>query len=234
MNTFILSTNVLFFNLLWHAPFPTRRLKPFISQYLPRPVPDTAYIGTSINVDGQILALTNKFIYLAVLCSDSQTSMKKWSSKLPEPAHPSADYGEKSSGIMEHHGQSPFTKLRNCIERWSFLLHSLLCARETRIVYRHVIQVNASHKECPRILLRAKWQDNIQDLALLRRAVISFMPFYSALSFDGRPRPSHGWLRKRNYSTVSFLLAGARSFGHRAPPGKNLLETGRVMTIGGL
>ena len=129
-----------------------------------QPAPATPYSEPSIIVNGQRLAVTDKFVYLGSTLSRSANIDEEVAYRV---ARASAAFGRLREKVWERRGLSLRTKVK--VYR-AVVLPSLLYACETWTVYsRHAKQLNAFHMRCLRTLLRVKWQDKIPDTEVLQR-----------------------------------------------------------------
>jgi hypothetical protein len=130
-----------------------------------QPAPSIHYTEPSITVDGQKLAVADKFIYLGSTLSRTVSIDEEVTLRI---ARASAAFGRLHNSVWNRRGISLQTKIK--VYR-AVVLPSLLYACETWTVYsRHERQLNSFHMRCLRKLLLIKWQDKIPDTEVLQRA----------------------------------------------------------------
>ena len=135
------------------------------TEVLHQPAPAVPYIEPHITVNGQRLAVADKFVYLGSTLSRSANIDEEVAYRI---ARASTAFGRLKDKVWERRGLSLDTKLK--VYR-AVVLPSLLYACETWTVYsRHAKQLNAFHMRCLRTLLRVKWQDRVPDTEVLQRA----------------------------------------------------------------
>ena len=127
--------------------------------------PGTTYIEPTVTVNGQKLAVADKFVYLGSTLSRSANIDEEVNYRI---ARASTAFGRLRERVWERRGLSLHTKLK--VYR-AVVLPSLLYASETWTVYsRHARKLNAFHMRCLRTLLHIKWQDKIPDTEVLELA----------------------------------------------------------------
>lgn len=130
-----------------------------------QPAPATAYTEPIITVNGQRLAVADKFVYLGSTLSRFVNIDAEVAYRI---AKASAAFGRLKDKVWERRGLKFGTKLS--VYR-AVVLPTLLYACETWTVYsRHAKQLNAFHMRCLRNLLRIRWQDKVPDIDVLQRA----------------------------------------------------------------
>ena len=135
------------------------------TEVLHQPAPAAPYIEPHITVNGQRLAVADKFVYLGSTLSRSANIDEEVAYRI---ARASTAFGRLKDKVWERRGLSLDTKLK--VYR-AVVLPSLLYACEAWTVYsRHAKQLNAFHMRCLRTLLRVKWQDRVPDTEVLQRA----------------------------------------------------------------
>ncbi|XP_044171386.1 uncharacterized protein LOC114973897 [Acropora millepora] len=155
-------------DVLGHADrrFPRWRRRGLLpTEVLHQPAPATLYVEPNIRVNGQKLAVTDKFVYLGSTLSRSVNIDEEVSYRI---ARASAAFGRLRDTVWERRGLTKETKLK---VYQAVVLPSLLYACETWTTYsRHIKQLNAFHMRCLRSLLHIKWQDKVPDTEVLQRA----------------------------------------------------------------
>lgn len=135
------------------------------TEVLYQPAPGSPYTEPNIKVNGERLAVSEKFVYLGSTLSRSANIDEEVAYRI---ARASTAFGRLKQNVWERRGLSLETKLK--VYR-AVVLPSLLYACETWTVYsRHAKQLNAFHLRCLRALLRVKWQDKVPDTEVLKRA----------------------------------------------------------------
>ena len=129
------------------------------TEVLHQPAPATPYVEPNITVNGQKLAVTDKFVYLGSTLSRSVNIDEEVSYRI---ARASAAFGRLRDTVWERRGLTKETKLK---VYQAVVLPSLLYACETWTTYsRHIKQLNAFH------MLHIKWQDKVPDTEVLQNA----------------------------------------------------------------
>ena len=132
------------------------------TEVLHQPAPATPYVEPNITVNGQKLAVTDKFVYIGSTLSRSVNIDEEVSYRI---ARASAAFGRLRDTVWERRGLTKETKLK---VYQAVVLPSLLYACETWTTYsRHIKQLNAFHMRCLRSLLHIKWQDKVPDTEVL-------------------------------------------------------------------
>ena len=132
------------------------------TEVLHQPAPATPYVEPNITVNGQKLAVTDKFVYLGSTLSRSVNIDEEVSYRI---ARASAAFGRLRDTVWERRGLTKETKLK---VYQAVVLPSLLYACETWTTNsRHIKQSNAFHMRCLRSLLHIKWQDKVPDTEVL-------------------------------------------------------------------
>lgn len=135
------------------------------TEVLHQPAPNVPYTEPHITVNGQRLAVADKFVYLGSTLSRSVNIDDEVAYRI---ARASAAFGRLRDKVWDRRGLRIETKLK--VYR-AVVLPSLLYACETWTVYsRHAKQLNAFHMRCLRTLLHIKWQDKVPDTEVLQRA----------------------------------------------------------------
>ena len=135
------------------------------TEVMHQPAPAAPYTEPHITINGQRLAVADKFVYLGSTLSRSVTIDEEVAYRI---ARASTAFGKLNDKVWERRGLSIDTKLK--VYR-AVVLPSLLYACETWTIYsRHAKQLNAYHLRCLRKLLRIKWQDKVPDTEVLQRA----------------------------------------------------------------
>jgi hypothetical protein len=130
-----------------------------------QPAPLVPYTEPSITLDGQKLAVADKFSYLGSTLSRTVSIDEEVTLRI---ARGSAAFGKLHNTVWNRRGISLQTKLK--VYR-AVVMPSLLYACETWTVYsRHAKQLNSFHMRCLRKLLHIKWQDKTPDTEVLQRA----------------------------------------------------------------
>ena len=130
-----------------------------------QPAPARPYVEPNITVNGQKLAVTDKFGYLGSTLSRSVKIDEEVSYRI---ARASAAFGRLRDTVWERRGLTRETKLK---VYQAVVLPSLLYACEAWTTYsRHIKQSNAFHMRCLRSLLHIKWQDKVPDTEVPQRA----------------------------------------------------------------
>ena len=135
------------------------------TEVLHQPAPATPYVEPNVTVNGQKLAVTDKFDYLGSTLSRSVNIDEEVPYRI---ARASAAFGRLRDTVWERRGLTKETKLKVYQE---VVLPSLLYACETWTTYsRHIKRLIAFHMRCLRSLLHIKWQDKVPDTEVLQRA----------------------------------------------------------------
>lgn len=135
------------------------------TEVLHQPAPSAPYTEPSISVNGQKLAVADRFVYLGSTLSRAANIDEEVVYRI---ARASAAFGRLKDQVWQRKGLSLNTKLKVYS---AVVLPSLLYACETWTVYsRHAKQLNAFHMRCLRSLLHIKWQDRVPDTEVLQRA----------------------------------------------------------------
>lgn len=135
------------------------------TEVMHQPAPKAPYTEPDINVNGQKLAVAEKFVYLGSTLSRTATIDEEVAYRV---ARASTAFGRLREKVWDRRGLSINTKLK---VYKAVVLPSLLYGCETWTVYsRHSKQLNAFHMRCLRNLLRIKWQDKVPDTEVLQRA----------------------------------------------------------------
>ena len=135
------------------------------TEVLHQPAPATPHVEPNITVNGQKLAVTDKFVYLGSTLSRSVSIDEEVSYRI---ARASAAFGRLRDTVWERRGLTKETKLK---VYQAVVLPSLLYACETWTTSsRHIKQLNVFHMRCLRSLLHTEWQDKVPDTEVLQRA----------------------------------------------------------------
>ena len=122
-----------------------------------QPAPVSPYTEPNIAVNGQRLAVVDKFVYLGSTLLRSVNIDEEVVCKI---ARASTAFSRLKDQVWERQGLRLETKLK--VYR-AVILPSLLYAWETWTVYsRHAKQLNAFHMRCLRTLLRIRCQDSVR------------------------------------------------------------------------
>ena len=135
------------------------------TEVLHQPVPAAPYTEPHITVNGQRLAVVDKFVYIGGTLSRSANIDEEVAYRI---ARTSTAFGRLKDNVWEHRGLNLDTKLK---VYKAVVLPSLLYACETWTVYsQHAKQLNASHMRCLRTLLCVTWRHRVPDTKVLQRA----------------------------------------------------------------
>ena len=191
------------------------------TEVLHQPAPAAPYTEPLITVNGQRLAVADKFVYLGSTLSRSANIDEEVAYRI---ARASTAFGRLRDKVWERRGLSLDTKLK--VYR-AVVLPSLLYACEAWTVYsRHAKRLNAFHMRSLRTLLRIKWQDKVPDTEVLQRAdmeSIHAMLLRSQLRWAGHVhRMDDCRLPKR--LLYGELSAGKRSHGRPKKRYKDTLK----------
>ena len=122
-----------------------------------QPAPVSPYTEPNIAVNGQRLAVVDKFVYLGSTLLRSVNIDEEVVCKI---ARASTAFSRLKDQVWDRQGLRLETKLK--VYR-AVILPSLLYAWETWTVYsRHAKQLNAFHMRCLRTLLRIRCQDSVR------------------------------------------------------------------------
>ena len=183
--------------------------------------PGKPYSAPTITVNGQKLQAVNKFTYLgstlsrAVYIDDEVTA---------RTAKASVAFGRLRTNVWERNGIRLDTKLKVYKD---VVLPTLLYPCETWTVYQqHAKKLNHFHLSCLRKLLKIRWQDNIPDTEVLKKAKMQSVHILLRLAhlrWTGHvTRKPDEWLPKK--VLYGELQEGKRSQGCQKKPYKDTLK----------